>query len=252
MFWVCKRMGVPVTTEITSWKGKCIRFHCDNLPWTNQSSKHPGIMELLRTLFFTAAQHSLPDTPSTQTELYCGCPITQPDFTFRFPCSPGQPAANTSVSQAGRALEGHQSHLLHRAMAPSTSTTYRAGIWKYYTFCHTLGITPLPGSKHSINLFAAYLSQKLQVNTIQVYLAAVSHLHLTHGFSRPAHNKLTLNLAIRGIQRSQGPAHLRPKRLPLTIGMLEQLLGLLEADPLSRHDRLSGPDLWLLWIPEGQ
>ena len=39
-----------------------IRFHCDNLSivqtWTNQSSKHPGIMELLRTLFFTAAQHS--------------------------------------------------------------------------------------------------------------------------------------------------------------------------------------------------
>ncbi|KAL5502707.1 hypothetical protein EMCRGX_G009522 [Ephydatia muelleri] len=29
-----------------------------------------------------------------------------------------------------------------------------------------------------------------------------------------------------------------PKRLPLTIGMLEQLLQLLEADPLSRHDRV--------------
>ena len=120
----------------------------------------------------------------------------------------------------------------------STSTTYRAGILKHYTFCFTLGINPLPGTKHSINLFAAYLSQTLQANTIQVYLAAISHLHLTHGFSSPVHNNPTLNLAIRGIQRSQGPAHLRPKRLPLTIGMLEQLLRLLEADPLSRHDKL--------------
>ena len=42
--------------------GLRIRFHCDNLPivqaWANQSSKQPGIMELLRLLFLTAAQHS--------------------------------------------------------------------------------------------------------------------------------------------------------------------------------------------------
>eukprot|EP00731_Ephydatia_muelleri_P017504 Em0010g602a len=83
-----------------------------------------------------------------------------------------------------------------------------------------------------------YISQALQANTIQVYLAAVTHLYLTHGFSSPAHNNPTLNLAIRGMQRSQGPAHLKPKRLPLTVEMLEQLLRLLDSDPLSRHDRL--------------
>ena len=159
----------------------------------------------------TAQFHSLPGTPPRPTELHCGCIITQPDLPFLFLCSPGQPAANTSVSQSWRALEGHLSHLLHRAVAPSTSTTYRAGIWKYYTFCHTLGINPVPGIKHSINLFAAYLSQTLQANTIQVYLAAVSHLHLIHGFSSPVHNNPMLNLAIRGIQRSQGPATSGPR-----------------------------------------
>ena len=110
-------------------EGQGIRFHCDDLPivqaWTNQSSMYPTVMELLRTLFFIAAQqfHSLPGTPPRPTELYCGCTITKPDLMFLLP---GQPAANTSVSQAGRALEGHLSHLLHRAVAPSTSTTYRA------------------------------------------------------------------------------------------------------------------------------
>ena len=42
--------------------GQRIRFPCDNLPivqaWTNQSSRHPGVMELLRTLFFIAARNS--------------------------------------------------------------------------------------------------------------------------------------------------------------------------------------------------
>ncbi|KAL5515952.1 hypothetical protein EMCRGX_G001203 [Ephydatia muelleri] len=60
-------------------EGQRIRFHCDNLPivqaWTNQSSKHPGVMELLRTLFFIATQHSfsLPGTPPRLTELPTGC-----------------------------------------------------------------------------------------------------------------------------------------------------------------------------------
>eukprot|EP00731_Ephydatia_muelleri_P033689 Em0035g26a len=207
--------------------GQRIRFHCDNLPivqaWTNQSSRHPGIMDLLRTL---------------QTELHCGRTFPQSNVTLLFPCPPGQPAAHARTSGAGRALEGRLRHLLHRAVAPSTSTTYRAGIRKYYAFCTQFNLTPFPGSKHTINLFAAYLSQLLQANTTQVYLAAVTHLHLTRGFSSPAHNNPTLNLAIRGMQRSQGPAHLRPKRLPLTIGMLKQLLKLLNSDPLSSHDKL--------------
>ncbi|KAL5475164.1 hypothetical protein EMCRGX_G027230 [Ephydatia muelleri] len=42
--------------------GQRIRFHCDNLPlvqaWTNQFSKQPGVMELLRMLFFIAARNS--------------------------------------------------------------------------------------------------------------------------------------------------------------------------------------------------
>eukprot|EP00731_Ephydatia_muelleri_P003033 Em0001g3033a len=188
--------------------GQCIRFHCDNLPivqaWTNQSSRHPGLMDLLRTLFFMAARnnfYSFPGAPPRQTELHCGRAFPQSNVTLLFPCPPGQPAVHARTSGAGRALEGRLRHLLHRAMAPSTSTTERAGIRK----CN---------------------------------LAAVTHLHLTRGFSSPAHNNPTLNLAIRGMQRSQGPAHLRPKRLPLTIGMLEQLLRLLNSDPLSRHDKL--------------
>ena len=42
--------------------GLHIRFHCDNLPivqaWARQSAKHPDLMQLLRTLFLVAAQHS--------------------------------------------------------------------------------------------------------------------------------------------------------------------------------------------------
>ena len=66
--------------------GQHIRFHCDNLPivqaWTNQSSR-PGVMDLLRTLFF-----SYPGTPPRQTELYCGRTFPQSNVTLLFPLPP--------------------------------------------------------------------------------------------------------------------------------------------------------------------
>ena len=44
------------------WSGLRIHFHCDNLPivqaWARQSSKHPDLMQLLRTLFLVAAQNN--------------------------------------------------------------------------------------------------------------------------------------------------------------------------------------------------
>eukprot|EP00731_Ephydatia_muelleri_P009821 Em0005g407a len=97
------------------------------------------------------------------------------------------------------------------------------------------GLAPLPGSKHTVTLFATYLNKTLQANTFRVYMAAVSHLHLTHGLSS---DNPTLSLAIQGIQCSQDPAHLWPMQLPLTNAILEQRLGLLDSDLLETHDRL--------------
>ena len=68
-------------------------------------------------------------------------------------------------------------------------------------------------------------------------MVAVSHLHL-NGLSRPTTDNPTLSLAIRSIQCSQDPAHLWPRRLPLTNAILEQMLGLLNSDPCETHDRL--------------
>ena len=43
-------------------QGQRITVHCDNMAivqsWSNQSARHPGILHLLRTLFFVTAKHS--------------------------------------------------------------------------------------------------------------------------------------------------------------------------------------------------
>ena len=63
---------------------------------------------------------------------------------------PGSEAtAHTSASRAGRALEGCLRHLLHRAVAPSTPIPYRAGIRKYYAFCHKFNLHDHSAKKSS-------------------------------------------------------------------------------------------------------
>ena len=153
------------------------------------------------------------------------------------PLPHGQPMLHISTFTAGRALEDHLQLLITRAVAPSTSSTYRAGTRRYISFCQAYGLQSLPGSKHTIVLFVVHLSRTLQANTIQVYVAAVSHLHLSQGFSSPTSSNPMLNLTIRGIQRSQAPAHLRPRRLPLTNTMLDRMFGLLDTDSWV-HDKL--------------
>ena len=55
-----------IVAATTTWqarlRGKSVRFFCDNEPivkaWRKQSSKHPAIASLLRTLFLIAAQNN--------------------------------------------------------------------------------------------------------------------------------------------------------------------------------------------------
>ena len=72
--------------------GQRIKFHCDNLPivqsWTNQSSRHPGIMDLLTTLFFIAVRNSFLGAPPRQTELHCRRTFPQSKCHASFPLPP--------------------------------------------------------------------------------------------------------------------------------------------------------------------
>eukprot|EP00731_Ephydatia_muelleri_P013612 Em0007g922a len=74
----------------------------------------------------------------------------------------------------------------------------------------------LPGTKEMVTLFAAHLSLSLHSKTIRSHISRVPHTES----------------AIRGIQRIEGPIHLRPTRLPLTLAMLGQMLRRLERAPL--------------------
>ena len=67
-----------------------------------------------------------------------------------------------------------------------------------------------------------------------MYVVAVFFLHHSLGYKSPASRKPMLRLAIQGLQCLQGPIHLRPTRLPLTLEMLGHMLQRLETAPLKK------------------
>eukprot|EP00731_Ephydatia_muelleri_P014363 Em0008g83a len=130
-------------------------------------------MQLLRTLFLVAAQHS---------------------FTIRLSHLPGRlNSIADAISFATDQSLGpiYHNHLRHRCQTLPG-------------FLPCLQLIPVPGTKEAITLFAAHLSQSMNPRTIQVYVAAVCFLHHSLGYKSSASRNLMLRLAIRGFQRLQG------------------------------------------------
>ncbi len=69
------------------WSGKCLLFHCDNEAvvhiWESGRSRCPDLMDLVRALFFVAAQELT--TPLPMLFLVCSCQGFVPSLPTRTP-----------------------------------------------------------------------------------------------------------------------------------------------------------------------
>ena len=114
--------------------------------WSNQSARHPGILHLLRTLFFITAKHSfivrLVHLPGTLNRIADALSHNQLSlFSALAPQANPQP---TPVPPELAELCHQMEKLLCRALAPSIFNTYQTGIKRYYDFCSTHHRKPLP------------------------------------------------------------------------------------------------------------
>ena len=80
--------------------------------------------------------------------------------------------------------------------------------------------------------FAAFLAKTIKYPSIEIYLAAVRHLHIRYGFQLNLHKMLRLQLVLRGIKRCHGDQ--TRVRLPITIHHLK-LFSMLLAIPTTQN-----------------
>ena len=136
---------------------------------------------------------------------------------FSLTCS-GQPRHRQCM--ADLALEGLLSYYRTLGVAQSTCRLYQAGVRVFQQFCIRCAIIPLPALSLTLRYFCCYMACQVSYKTIKVYLAGIRLEHLERGLEDPTKDKL-LHLRCTGIKRSQGVS--KPKRLPITINVLQTL-----------------------------
>ena len=134
--------------------GQHIRFHCDNLQLSRLGlTSHPNTSvswSFEDTLFHCKRQlHCVPCAPPRLAKLHCECPVTQPHdlMSHFFLWSHRYIDQQHHSPTDSRALEDHLQFLLTKAVAPSTSSTYKAGIQRYLSFCQAFLTVPFPWIK---------------------------------------------------------------------------------------------------------
>ena len=126
-------------------------------------------------------------------------------------------------------LEVVAEELCAASLAPSSSKTYKSAQNIFIEFCLSYGKTPLPASEQVLILFVAYLAERVCHATARTYLAAIRHMHISHGLGDPLKGCLQLELVLKGLKRQRPRS--QDSRLPITPLVLLKIKSILDRDP---------------------
>ena len=103
------------------------------------------------------------------------------------------------------------------------NTFLTCGIQRYLQFCNLINHPPLHTSEQTLLLFTSYLAlQHLSSSTIQTYLVAVHHLHLSTNHLTEYNTQFTPSVqqVLCGIKQQQASVSPPPCRLPITTDIM--------------------------------
>ena len=126
------------------------------------TSKDPGLMQLLRCLFFVEAKLNFQIVAKHTPGVENGLADALSSLSILFFPSPGKQQASIHTRQSSqrsavpppgldlRELDEVVRFYFQAALAPSTQRAYRSGKNRYLKFCEKAATTPLPVSEQSL------------------------------------------------------------------------------------------------------
>ena len=117
-------------------------------------------------------------------------------------------------------LDGLIQFYHHRALAPSSFSTYNTGLRSYSLFCTQTGLPRFPLTEINLQRYVVSLANRLGYKSIKVYLAGIQFFSIMYGYDVTLSNFPRLFYLLRGIRRVQGSQFSRPRRLPITFQQL--------------------------------
>ena len=120
-------------------------------------------------------------------------------------------------------LKNEVEFVLAAAVAPSTASTYKAGLDSYILFCRQIAQPPFPVTEDRLIYFVTSARHRLAFKTIKVYLAAVQYQSAVLGFPLTIASMVRIQYVLKGIRRLQGSEFTRLLRPQITIEHLKTL-----------------------------
>ncbi len=108
--------------------------------------------------------------------------------------------------------------LVRTGHMPSTVRTYSSVQHRYYKFCATFKLTPLPATEINILRFIAYISNTVSFNSMQVYLSAIRALHTYNALPPPPITTPRISLALKSLSHSAPAVR---QSLPITYAIMK-------------------------------
>lgn len=119
--------------------------------------------------------------------------------------------------------------LCKSSLAHTSQKTYKSAQKLFLEFCRECNTPALPASEQLLILFIADLSARVCYSTARTYLAAIRHLHISHGYGDPLQGCLQLDLVLKGLKRKKPRS--QDSRLPITPFVLLKVKSVLDQDP---------------------
>ena len=112
------------------------------------------------------------------------------------------------------------------ALAQSSHKTYQATAKKYFAFCESFNLSPLPTSEAILCYFTACFGQQgLAQSAICTYISGIRQLQIAHGLPEPKVDTIPqLRQVLRGLKIEHGKGgRVAHSRLPITPATLRRL-----------------------------
>ena len=127
---------------------------------------------------------------------------------------------------------------VRESLSAATQATYRSGLNSYQRFCFESGHSPFPPIEELVCAYVSHMAGLVSHRTIKVYLAGVQYHCNVNGWNVRLSDMRRLHYVLRGIQRVQGQRFSRPRRAPITIRHLFQIIQFLGRHNLTYHDQV--------------
>ena len=108
-----------------------------------------------------------------------------------------------------------------QSLASSTSSKYLLCLDQYIAWASFLNLVAYPLHEANLVLYASQIALHSSYSNVKLHLAAIKHFAVAHGYSLGQYDRLYL--VMRGIRRNQGRRLSKPKRAPVTPGLLRRI-----------------------------